>query len=521
MIVKQYSFTLYYIGLLLLATGLPLWMLLMSLSQFILMGAWLMDGDIPGKLKKAFANPVVLVLTGLYAIHVVGLINTTDFDYAIRDLRIKLPMLLLPIIVSTMPALSEQQFKNILKVIIGATFISTLCSVAVLLGLTSKTVVNIRDISIFISHIRLALIICVSIVSSMYLMKSAKKNKLNFIYILLVLWFIIFLIILESLTGLFILFFLFLFYCFLLLWKSNQRFMRAVFAVCLLILLSTSGLMYKFLFVDSIKKITVGTQSLKQYTSLGHPYSHFPEKQDHENGNPVWINICEIELNSSWSTRSNLKFDSKDLRGQEIKYTLIRYLASKNYSKDAEGVNKLTDDDVRAIENGIANVNYLNKSNLHARLQQLAWEYRNYYYSGNPSGHSVMQRMEFWKTAIYIIKKNPLTGVGTGDVQQEFNKAYEEMKTQLLPEFRFHSHNEYLSMTVAFGILGGLYFIFSLFFPYFYLNKQNDFLYTSFFIILLLSMLTEDTPESQAGATFMVFLNVLLLFHQHNKPVKS
>ena len=98
MIVKQYSFTIYYIGLLLLAAGLPLWMLLMSLSQFILLGAWLMDGGIPGKLKKAFANPVVLVLTGLYAIHVVGLINTSDFEYAIRDLRIKLPMLLLPVI---------------------------------------------------------------------------------------------------------------------------------------------------------------------------------------------------------------------------------------------------------------------------------------------------------------------------------------------------------------------------------------------------------------------------------------
>ena len=354
-----------------------------------------------------------------------------------------------------------------------------------------------------------------------HLLKKDDSLKLKFIYIPLMLWFIVFLVILESLTGIFILLFLFIFFSVIYIWKSEKRFFRPVFSACLILLLFATGLFYKFLFIDSIKEITIDAQSLKKFTAFGHPYEHFPEKQDHENGNLVWINICESELDSVWNSRSKLKYESKDLRGQDIKYTLIRYLTSRNYSKDAEGVSKLTLDDIKAIEHGIANVNYLHKSDMKARMQQLAWEYRNYYYSGNPSGHSVMQRIEFWKTALHIIKNNPVIGVGTGDVQVEFLKAYDEMNSQLLPSFRFHSHNEYLTMAVAFGIVGGLYFIFSLFFPYFYMHKQRDFLYTAFFIVLLLSMLTEDTPESQAGATFMAFLNALLLFHKPEVPVKS
>ena len=282
----------------LLAAGMPIWMLLMSLSQFVIIGAWLMDGDIKGKIKKAFSNPVIQVISGLYAIHLLGLLYTTDFDYAIRDLRIKLPLFLLPVIFSSMPTLPENKFQNVLKVIILSTFISTLCSMAIFLGWTSRPVVNIRDISPFISHIRLALIICVGVVSMIYLLKKDDSLKLKFIYIPLMLWFIVFLVILESLTGIFILLFLFIFFSIIYIWKSEKRFFRPLFSACLILLLFAIGMLYKFLFIDSIKEITIDAQSLKNFTTLGHPYEHFPEKKDHENGNLVWINICESELDS-------------------------------------------------------------------------------------------------------------------------------------------------------------------------------------------------------------------------------
>lgn len=520
MIFKKYSFAIYFAGLLMLAAGIPIWMLLMSISQQVILFAWLTGGGLKEKFIKAFTNPVVLVLTGFFFIHVLGLLNTTDFDYALRDIRIKLPFLLLPVVLSTMPPLTSKQFNAVLKVLVAATLLSTLCSVAVLLGYTSTHVEDVRDISIFISHIRLALIICVVIASLIYiLMQVNVKHK--FIYILLILWFIAFLVILESLTGIAILSVLTIIWCISLAWRSRSNILRGVALTSIIAIVVGGGLLYHFLFIDSIKKLVIDPKMMKQYTAFGHPYVHYPERQDHENGNPVWINICEEELDSAWNTKSKFAYHSKDRHGQNIKYTLIRYLTSVNSTKDAEGVMQMTPVDVKAVEHGIANINYLHKSDFRARLQQLAFEYRNYYYSGNPSGHSAMQRLEFWKTALYIIRKNPVTGVGTGDVQQTFNKAYVERNTKLLPEFRFHSHNQYLTMAVAFGVGGGIYFLFSLFFPFIYMNKKKDFLYCSFFIVLLLSMLTEDTPETQAGATFMAFFNSFFLFNNGYKTGKS
>jgi O-antigen ligase len=121
-------------------------------------------------------------------------------------------------------------------------------------------------------------------------------------------------------------------------------------------------------------------------------------------------------------------------------------------------------------------------------------------------------RLEFWKTAFYIIKNNPLMGVGTGDAQSEFNQAYEQTNSSLNPEWRLRSHNQYLAIGVSFGVLGLLYFLFYLIYPACKLQKKLHFLYWPFFIIALLSFFTEDTLETQTGVTFFIFFQTLFLW---------
>lgn len=43
------------------------------------------------------------------------------------------------------------------------------------------------------------------------------------------------------------------------------------------------------------------------------------------------------------------------------------------------------------------------------------------------------------------------------------------------------------------------------------LHKKLDLLYIQFFIIIAISMITEDTLDSHAGVTFFAFFNSLLL----------
>jgi O-antigen ligase len=123
-----------------------------------------------------------------------------------------------------------------------------------------------------------------------------------------------------------------------------------------------------------------------------------------------------------------------------------------------------------------------------------------------------MQRLEFWKASGNIIRQNLWTGVGTGDLEQAFQEEYTRSGSLLEKEFRWRSHNQFLAIFSTFGIIGLAWFLFSLIFPAARLSKFHDYYFLSFFIIVMLSMLTEDTLETQAGVTFFAFFNSFYLF---------
>jgi hypothetical protein len=256
----------------------------------------------------------------------------------------------------------------------------------------------------------------------------------------------------------------------------------------------------------------VDFNSLQKVTKLGNPYRHDLSNLQVENGSYVWLYVATEELKKAWNQRSKYDFDGKDKAGQEIKFTLIRFLTSKGYRKDAEGISKLTDEEVAMVEDGIASIVYVEKSTLYVRIYKIFWEYNRYIATHNPSGHSVMQRLEFWNTSGAIIRDNWLTGVGTGDLGNAFEEEYKKMGSLLEKEYRWRSHNQFLAILATFGIFGLAWFLFSLIYPAARLGKFHDFYYLSFFIIIILSMLTEDTLETQAGVTPFAFFTSFYLF---------
>jgi len=56
------------------------------------------------------------------------------------------------------------------------------------------------------------------------------------------------------------------------------------------------------------------------------------EKNKH--GDPIMVNICEVELREEWSKVSKISYDGQDLKHQFLKNTLIRFMDSKNLKKD-------------------------------------------------------------------------------------------------------------------------------------------------------------------------------------------
>ena len=104
---EKYHTYVYIFALILLVIGMPLSKFLMSLSQIILVCNWILEGGLKAKMIAFKNNKAALILSSLVLVHFIGLLYTSDFDYAFKDIRIKAPLLILPLIFSTSKVLSE------------------------------------------------------------------------------------------------------------------------------------------------------------------------------------------------------------------------------------------------------------------------------------------------------------------------------------------------------------------------------------------------------------------------------
>lgn len=517
----RFHYYIYIFALLLLALGLPLSKYLMSLSQLILLGNWILEGDLKTKFTNFWKNKPAFILSSLLILHFIGMLYTTDMNYAMNDIRIKLPLLALPLIISTSRPFSGKIFDALMYVFVSATFIATMTSNLILADIIHKEIVDTRNISIFIDHIRFGLLICVAIFISGYYAFREHRISARIVWILAIAWFIIFLVRMESLTGLAVLGLTFFVLATYKLIISQNKLIRLAGAigVCVSLLICTFYL--RSISEEHKPREKVDMSKLEERTKRGTLYRHDTASTQTENGYYVWIYRCEEELAEVWNKRSQIPFLGHDMKGNEIQYTIIRFLASKGLRKDYEGAEMLSDEEVKAIERGVSNVNYQDMSSLKGRLHETFWEIEKYRTSGDPNGNSLAQRYEYWKTALHIIAQYPLFGVGTGDVQLAFDEQYVKDNSPLYADLRFHSHNQYLTITVAFGVFGLIWFVLTLFYPMYKQKKIFDYLYITFFIVTMISFLNEDTLETQAGVTFYVFFNTVFLFANRKEDVPA
>jgi hypothetical protein len=250
---------------------------------------------------------------------------------------------------------------------------------------------------------------------------------------------------------------------------------------------------------------------LDKYTAGGNSYYHDTLNFKSKNGKWIGLYICDKELRDSWSKRSKLSLDSLDQKKQLSRYTLISYMASKDLRKDADGISQLSNTDIHNIEKGINRYDYNKLPGLRSQLEDFIISYQRYMNLNDPNSGSMVQRFEYWRTSLLIIRQNPLIGVGTGDLPKVFEEQYNKMNTNLANQYRLRSHNQYLSITVAFGIIGSVWFMIVMFYPGIKTRNFNNYFYAIFWIIFMLSMLTEDTIESQEGVTFYVLFTAIML----------
>ena len=461
---------------------------------------------------KAFSkNKPALIFSSILLIHVIGLVFTTDFTYAFKDLRTKLPIFLLPLFISTSQPFGRKYFYWFLLFFIASLFARTLINSW---HLYNGNYIDIRDISKSITHIIIALLITFSIFTLGYFIRKKREFPipLKIIFTLLLIWFLVYIIITRSATGLVISGISFFILLIIFLFRSNNTWLKT--GVSLFIIASFMGIFFYLHSVirDYYRVLPIDLSKLEQYTSRGNKYIHNTKDLSTENGNYLWLYIQWDEMREAWNNRSNISFDGLDKKNHPIINTIVRFLTSKGLRKDADGVNRLSQNEVEAIGNGVSNVIFIQEFSFRGRIYEFLYGYDEYRKTGNPTGSTTMQRIEFWKASFGIIKDYWLTGVGTGDMNEAFQQQYEEMHSKLAPDQRWRSHNQFLSIFVGFGILGLIWFLVSVFYPPIVTGKFNDYFFLIFFIIAMLSMIPGDTIESQAGVTFFAFFYSFLLW---------
>ena len=163
------------------------------------------------------------------------------------------------------------------------------------------------------------------------------------------------------------------------------------------------------------------------------------------------------------------------------------------------------------IEQGKANYIYGKKWSFYAKVYEILWQIDVYRKGGNPSGHSVTQRILYFQAAFGIISENILFGVGTGDVVNSYKEYYNRSGSSLSNPWRLRAHNQFLTFLLTYGIFGFLWIIISLLYPVFLEGKLRDYFLWMFLMIGLFSMLNEDTLETHTGISFFAFFYALFL----------
>ena len=93
----------YLLGLAVFIVGMPFSNLLMSQGLFYISGAWLLSSiaynNTLSRLKAYVANKQAMALVSIFIALLIGLTYTSNFDYGLKDIRVKLPLFLLPFVI--------------------------------------------------------------------------------------------------------------------------------------------------------------------------------------------------------------------------------------------------------------------------------------------------------------------------------------------------------------------------------------------------------------------------------------
>lgn len=484
-----------FIGL--IAFGLSMGKSLMSIGVIAISANWILEGNFKNKwqtLKERKYLP--LLFLGFFLIHIIWGLFSDDPAVIFDDLRRKLPFLALPLTIGTSQKFTQKEFNSILQLFV----VGLICSAGVgYYKYFTNDYENYRDLSRFVSHIRLGLFLGFGIGITSYLFSNT-ENKLKWGYLFILMYFLFFIKILGSGTGYIAGSLAIILAAVAIARKSKKRWIyyASLSVIPLISMLAFGKIYFEYLALTTPRDGVL--EKPPKYTAQLNLYEHYPEIRIYENGYPLYMNYCPIEIEKGWNAVSTIPIDSLDKKGQLIQGTVLRYMTSKGLMKDAEGIAQLTQQDIQNIENGISSI-VPPKTGLEARIQETLLEYQMFLNDMNPNGHSLVQRLYYLQAGWNLFKMHPMFGVTIGDEETVYLDYYASVESPLDLDKRLRAHNQFLSFLVCFGAVGFL--IIMMLFIYPITSSKITMLSVLFLLITTIGFFADDMLNRQAGVTFV------------------
>lgn len=484
--------------------GLPTSRSIVSISHILLAINWVAEANYKDKLHRFRQNKSAVYLIAVFFVYVLGLLWTQDLTFGIGTIiKNKLPYLtLIFVVVSSKPLPKERVF--ILPVLFSYAVVFTTV-IGFIVFLTNPHA-NPRDMSPFFTHIHLGMMIIVAIFLLPWISKEIKANSYWFRFsVLISVWLFVFLFMMSTLTALISMFIL---SAFLLLRSVINKPSASKMAVTGISIIAPIVILYfliSFITAPIYFQNDPDPESLNETTREGNQYTHRNTVGLRENGYLVYYFIAEDELRNAWNNRSEVDFDSLDRTGHQVKHTIYRYLTSKGLRKDKEGLSALDDHEIKAIEHGVPNYLYVKWPNIFVRIHQTFWELNEYERTGNPSGHSMAQRIEVWKATIEAIKVKPILGWGTGDHLHGIHYGLDMINSRFENFNLRHAHNQLLNIWLMHGIIGVI-MIFGLYYMFIYTSRAWNYLpFNVLLVVVVTSMFVNCPLDSQMPLNLLLF----------------
>lgn len=400
---------------------LPFRLNISSTILFILLVHYLVDyRNIKIKIKRAFSNSYFKYFVLLFVLHLVGLLYTANFKYALTDIEIKISLLLLPFLLLGEELISKRVLELCLQYFVLGCLITSFIAVSI----SSVHYLNSGDINhffygglAFVMHSSyFAMYLTFSIAILLLYVTNKTTNLSVFLTIIcytIIIFFVLVVILLSSragLIGLILTAMLFILYL-----LKDRQFVKAFF------ILLIGGAAYFFV-------VNIAPTSVQRFKSL----------------NSKTINYSAFSENDPTTELGNEK----------------------------DNINKKD------------------------------------------------TRLAILEISVGLFKEHPLIGVGTGDIKDVLVEKYTERNFLAGMDKKLNCHNQFVQFLLAFGSIGLILFLVSLFVPTLNALRNQNYIYVYFIFLVCFNFLFESMLETKAGVEFFSFFNVLLILY-HTKVKNS